>query len=35
MNREAAWAVKPFPAAMADMFPCLEIVMTVIRVYGT
>ena len=23
MNCEAAWAVKPFPAVLTDMFPCL------------
>ena len=35
MNREAAWAVEPFPAVTTDMFPCLMIVVTVIHIYGT
>jgi hypothetical protein len=34
MNREAARAVKPFPATVTDVFPCL-IVATILRVYGT
>ena len=33
MNREAAWAVKPFPADVTDVFARLVIV-TVLRVHG-
>lgn len=32
MYCEAAWAVKPLPAVMTDVFPCL-LVVTVLRVY--
>ena len=34
MDREAAWAVKPFPATMADVLPC-PMVVVVLRVHGT
>ena len=32
MYCKAAWAVKPLPAVMTDVFPCL-LVVTVLRVY--
>lgn len=35
MNREAAWAVEPFPATVTDVFPSLVVVRTILRVYGT
>ena len=35
MNGEAAWAVKPFPAAMTDVFPGLKIVVTIVGFSGT
>ena len=34
MNCEAAWAVKPLPAVVTDMFPCL-VVLKLLRVYRT
>ena len=33
MDGKAARAVKPFPAAATDMFPCLGVAVTVIRVH--
>jgi hypothetical protein len=34
MNCEAAWAVKPLPAVVTDVFPCL-VVVEIIHVYRT
>ena len=34
MNREAAWAVEPFPAPVTNVFPSLMVVI-VLRVHGT